>query len=83
MTTGPSQDIGNGICHWLERQLAVHAKPHAGKSRDNSTSSTLPLMALPIIMPGWCLEMPLAVLEVRQWKALEAEAFSQRNAATT
>ena len=83
MTTGPSQDIGNGTGHWLEGQLAVHANPQAGKSRDNSSSSTLPLMALPIIMPNCRFGDALAVLEVRQWQALEAEAFSQRHAATT
>jgi len=61
----------------------VNAKPQAGKSWDNSFSSTLPLMALPIIMPSWWFGDALAVLEVRQWQALEAEAFSQRHAATT
>ena len=82
MTTGPSQDIGNGTGPWLEGQLAVNAKPQAGKSWDNSFSSTLPLMALPIIMPNWCLEMPWQCWRYASGRPLEAEAFSQRHAAT-
>ena len=80
MTTGPSQDIGNGTGPWLEGQLAVNAKPQAGKSWDNSFSITLPLMAA-YHHAKLVLGDALAVLEVRQWQALEA--FSQRHAATT
>ena len=80
MTTGPSQDIGNGTGHWLEGQLAVHAKPQASKSWDIEHIAAHGIANHHAQLP---FGDALAVLEVRQWQALEAEAFSQRHAATT
>ena len=67
----------------MEGQLAGNAKPQAGKSWDNSFFKHIAAHGIANHHAQLVFGDALAVLEVRQWQALEAEAFSQRHAATT
>ena len=81
MTTGPSQEqwhrsLAGRAASW-ERQAT--SKQELGQQLFNHIAAHGIANHHAQLVFGDAL----AVLEVRQWQALEAEAFSQRHAATT